>query len=393
MNKQIDPYKFFFPFGIIGIVLATGLWLFPWLAQIRVIESLGKDYHFPLQQHTDLLTGLFLTPVTLGFALTAIPRFTGTKLLFWERTTIFFLVLQVLLLVLGSINISPITYHALLLILWSSLLSFISYRFKISKNVPTFLYHAAGALAFGIIGMIAKIYSDFFPGYWDILGRHFIFFGMLPLLIFGFGPRILMVITQWDSPEGKATWLQRVDSIKKVELAFFYLLYFSSYIIEWGFYQFSLQILYYISAGLRFLLSLYWISRYFHIFKPSMYKGTMTKGLYAALWLFLIGLFGYSTSIQAAVHYVHLYFIGGFVLIVFSVMTRVLLSHNGKDISVEKSSKLFYWFAGILILSAATRATAQMFPNILLSHFAYASILLIIATIWWMGWLVNRLRN
>ncbi|MCE9500135.1 MAG: NnrS family protein [Leptospira sp.] len=74
-----DPYRFFFPLGIIGSILGTGIWVFGWVVQKKWITGFNTDT-YPVEVHVGLIGGLFLLPVIKGFILTAIPRFTGTSL-------------------------------------------------------------------------------------------------------------------------------------------------------------------------------------------------------------------------------------------------------------------------------------------------------------------------
>jgi uncharacterized protein involved in response to NO len=82
-------------------------------------------------------------------------------------------------------------------------------------------------------------------------------------------------------------------------------------------------------------------------------------------------------------HLAHIYLIGGLSLLVLSIMTRVILSHGGFDMSVEKNSNVFYWFLALCITAALTRGFVFLFPSLTVSHLAYAAILYILSLILW----------
>ena len=135
----------------------------------------------------------------------------------------------------------------------------------------------------------------------------------------------------------------------------------------------------------------FWFVKYFHLKEFSAFKGTMPLVVYISCWVFLLGLAGYAFGGSHAIHFAHIYFIGGLSLFVFCVMVRVILSHGGKDVSIEKTSKVFYWFAFLLILAAVTRGTAHLFPTIFVSHLAYASITYMLFLAVWSVWIIRHL--
>ena len=64
-------------------------------------------------------------------------------------------------------------------------------------------------------------------------------------------------------------------------------------------------------------------------------------------------------------------------------MTRVVLSHGGGDMVIEKNSNIFYWITGLIFLAAITRGSVFLFPELTTSHLAYAAMLYVLALILW----------
>lgn len=81
----------------------------------------------------------------------------------------------------------------------------------------------------------------------------------------------------------------------------------------------------------------------------------------------------------------HLAFIGGFTIILFTVSTRVILGHSGHRHLFEKRLRFLIAALGLLVLATLSRVAADFFPQERNSHLLYAALIwLAAATVW--GW-------
>jgi uncharacterized protein involved in response to NO len=168
-GKLTDPYRIFFPLGIILGVLGVSIW---------------PAYYFGLTEgysgraHAFVQTDGFLYAFIIGFLLTAIPRFTGTEPPAFEFQ--FFIAGQTGFLIA----------HAMLIALAAR-------RFMRRQLDPpdTFVPAGLGIISGEIGGLInAAVAWNAIAPIWDTLGKRMLTEGMVLLLVLGIGgflPRAL----------------------------------------------------------------------------------------------------------------------------------------------------------------------------------------------------------
>lgn len=391
-NNFTEPYRIFFPFGVLGSFIGTGVWIFPWLLNLNLIQkSIVNTY--PVLKHVELLSGLFFLPIIVGFILTAIPRFVmGTSFLNNIGLGYFF-ILQSLLVSFSLIFPNRLLFYLLYCITFLSISIFILIKFFEAKTkISTYIYFSFVGTILGFLGGVVTLFSFYFQTHiWIGLGRHLLYYGLLPFVILSFGTKLIIPIIVGQNSNLKQSWMQKAESIPKQDVFIFSILYASTFVIEAFSIYLNLPNLQNLFGGIRLFLLSYWFYKYFHLKDYKAYTGTMPKTIYISIILFLVGLGGYAFSGRHSIHFAHIYFVSGLSLFVFSVMVRVILSHSGKDISIEKTSKIFYWFLFLLLLAGMTRATAHLFPEIFISHLAYASIVYTIFLMLWTFWIIKHL--
>ena len=80
----------------------------------------------------------------------------------------------------------------------------------------------------------------------------------------------------------------------------------------------------------------------------------------------------------------HFLFLGGFTQVILLVADRVATGHSVVAEEAKPKSIRWRWFVWLLILTAATRATADLVPTTRVSHHIYAAVLLVVLfLIWW----------
>lgn len=388
-----EPYRIFFPIGILGAITGVIVWIFPWLINLDILPVGWFLNAYPVMKHVELLSGLFLLPIVIGFLLTAIPRFVmGTGFLNIYGLS-YFILLQILIIFFSIFYDDRLIFYFLYSLTLFSASIFIFGKFYESRSkVSPYLYFSLIGTLLGFLGGLVMFFSAYFgTSLWIGLGRHLIYYGFLPFLILSFGTKLIIPIVVGQNPTLKNQWIKIAENISGRTLIIFITLYISSFVIEFFSTLYGIQSLQFLFAGLRLCLLLFWFIKFFHLKEFQSFKGTMPIVVYISICTFLLGLGGYAFGGNHAIHFAHIYFIGGLSLFVFCIMVRVVLSHSGKDVSIEKTSKIFYWFAFLLILAALTRGTAHLFPSIFISHLAYASIVYILFLITWTVWIIRHL--
>lgn len=379
-DKLIEPYRIFFSVSIFGAIFGVILWVLAWISQKKWLGSSYSPY--PIIHHINIMSAVFLLPVVKGFVYTAIPRFTATNALSQIEIIVFF-ILQFLVLTFVFFYEDSFLFYSFQTLDFGILFLFLVHRFKISKvNLSGYLYFLLGGVFLGVIGSLLQLTSLFAErNFLFSYGKDFIFYGMIPCIIFGTGTRMIPMIINTENPAKKMEWMQKAESQKAGKSIL--IIFILSFLLEFSLGKFVDSRILILLKGIRFVICTIWIVKYFHILEISNFKGKLSKTILVACYLFIIGLAGYSFGFQYSAHLAHIYLIGGLSLLVVSIMTRVVLSHGGGDMVIEKNSNIFYWITGLIFLAAITRGSVFLFPELTTSHLAYSAILYILALILW----------
>ena len=87
---------------------------------------------------------------------------------------------------------------------------------------------------------------------------------------------------------------------------------------------------------------------------------------------------------SARIGSLHLFFIAGLGLIILTVGARVILGHAGRHDLLGGKIIWLRWMAGLLVLAAATRMSADFLPTVRVSHYIYAAWTWVIAALIWL---------
>src|SRR5215471_4716513 len=185
--KPVDPYRIFFPLGIILGVLGVSIW---------------PAYYFGLTEgysgraHAFVQTDGFLYAFIIGFLLTAIPRFTGTEppALHVQYTLAALVAACALAFEFQFFIVGQTGF----LIAHAMLIALAARRFMRRQLDPpdTFVLAGLGIICGAIGGLInaAVAWNAIAPS-WDTLGKRMLTEGMVLLLVLGIGgflgPRLL----------------------------------------------------------------------------------------------------------------------------------------------------------------------------------------------------------
>lgn len=381
-QKNIEPYRLFFPISILGAMIGVSVWIFAWMLQKQWIQYVTNPY--PVAHHINFMTALFLLPVAKGFIFTAIPRFTGTNFVTNKELTLLSL-LQFFILTFVFFYEDSFLFYSFQSLDFGILFLFLIHRFKISKvKISSYLHFLSGGFFLGLLGSIFQFLSIIYQNSFLFqYGKDFIFYGMIPCIIFGTGTRMIPMIVNTENPAAKMEWMKKAEEQRFAKP--FTVLLIAFFLFEIILASLSIPYILTILKGIRFIIYIIWIIQFFHIFEFSNFKGKLARTILFSCYMFILGLAGYSFGLQYSAHLAHLYLIGGLSLLVLSIMTRVTLSHGGGDMAIEKNSNIFYWIMGLIFIAAITRGFVFTFPALTTSHLAYAAIIYILALILWVA--------
>lgn len=89
----------------------------------------------------------------------------------------------------------------------------------------------------------------------------------------------------------------------------------------------------------------------------------------------------------------HVLFLGGFSLVMLLTADRVILGHCDEPETIPLKSRGWRWIVWLMMIAAATRATADIVPSTRVSHHIYAAITLGAILIIWIALHGRRLRR
>ncbi len=89
----------------------------------------------------------------------------------------------------------------------------------------------------------------------------------------------------------------------------------------------------------------------------------------------------------------HLLFLGGFCQVILLTADRVVLGHCDDLASVPPKSRAWQWIVWLIVVTAATRATADLVPSTRVSHHIYAALMLVTILLIWISIHAKRLRQ
>lgn len=381
-SHKIEPYRLFFPLGIPGAILASGIWFFYWLSNLQFI-SFNQSY--PAIFHSEQMFGLFLLPILSGFLFTFIPRATASELPSLKMLLLFFAG-EVILFSTAYLE-NRIYFFILFLLLFTGLGVFTFDRLsKIKLKFLGSLIFLPGGLLLGIIGLGFIVLSlTAHSTFLHRAGKSLLYYGMMPALIFAIGSKLILPLVASGNPEIRAAWFQKLSEISHRKVILFFLFFSLAFIIELlDVFIFQTSYLFSFYRGILFLTCSIWMVKYFHIFEIKHFKGASPALFLVSSYSFVIGLGGIAIFPNYAVHFAHFYFIGGISLLILVIMTRVVLSHGGQDLEPEKKSKWIYAMGILLVLAALTRVTVFLVPAVAVSHYAYAALFFITTLIIWL---------
>jgi uncharacterized protein involved in response to NO len=355
-----DPYRLLFLSGLIALLWGVGIWL----PQIWQSES------YPVIFHRYLMLNGFVALYIAGFLMTAIPKFSKTKLASTQEIMSFFF-----LTALGTVcayqeldsYIAIVSAAQALL-----LMAFIMKRIKNRKeNVPF-------SFIFIPIGLVLWLFSSFGPFLdvpFNISELHYE--GVLSSIILGVGIRLIPgILGHQDIVQKERAFYERpVSLLQTIPKAFWplFLAFTFSYFIPSD----------HLSNIIQSICVVIVAFSYWKLYKLPKEKGALYFCLWLTAWVFVFSFILKVLWPLGASHASHAFLIGAVVLLCILIGTRVVVSHGPGDKELEKWRGL-YWVTGLVLLAMSTRVSAYLMPDLYFSHLGYGAFVLMLAIVIWL---------
>ncbi len=352
---QEEPYRLFFPLGILIAMIGVGHWpayAFGWTAQCSAFF------------HSSIQTQVYMTCFVVGFLMTAMPKFTSSL-----RATASE-VLRFLALILGdTISLCLGKWIAAELCFAGALISLLYFAKKRiasrSQSIlppPEFIWIPIG-IVHGLTGTILMILIQLkrAPLAWFQASKLMSEQGFISCVVMGVGgflaPRLMGTFRAHAKP-GQSPQDPGLIKIRR-KILFFHLLagtiFFSSFWLGLR----NLQLSYLLRAFI-ITIEYLWTCTYL---KPPKNPDFYVKLIWISLWMVILGSWSVALLPQYRTAMLHLIFIGGFSLMIFSVATMVVLSHGGEPEKIGRPLAIL-WSSGIGVAgSLACRIAAAFFPE------------------------------
>ena len=368
-GKSTDPYRLFFPLGILLGVLGVSIW---------PLYYFGITQGYSGRAHAFVQTDGFLYSFVAGFLLTAIPRFTGTEApskgvqyLLAAILAACAVAFEVQLFAMG--NAFFVAAHAMLIVLAVR-------RFRRRRQDPpeTFSLIGLGLIGGAIAALVnAGIAWEFIQPSWDVLGKRLLTEGMVLLLVLGvggfLGPRLLgfAELPKFVPMEKLANATGKALLYKIAGLAVLL-----SLIAEYGF---GFRLMAFLRAAVATAVILSTV-RPWRL--PSVHT-TLAWCVWVANWLVILSLWLIAAAPLYRTDFLHVLFIGGFTLLILAIGTRVTLSHGGHNLALERASWPLRLGLGTGLVAMLARVGAPFAPFSYFEHLAFASLFWMAGVLFW----------
>ncbi|HLG18444.1 MAG TPA: NnrS family protein [Bdellovibrionota bacterium] len=368
-EHAIDPYRVFFPLGVVAGLVGVGIWP---LYAVGWISTIPSSIHVELQ-----LQG-FLFAFVLGFLMTALPRFSLTWHATWPELA-WFSGLFLIGNVATAFGYFPIG-RAAYLINMISLAIYAIRRFRKRKSdpPPEFVFVGA-ALLIGLFAATLRVAGlfGFMESGAEVFGRRLMSEGMMLMLVLGIGGKLAPMFFGFDATSPLISKMGEGVRFTRKHLAYLgiALVLLFSFVAEYAVSEKIGLWLRAIAATLIFLGTM-------KLHRRTKTKGVLVGVLKFSSWAVCLSLWGSAIHPRYRVEVLHVMFIGGFGMMILAIATRVILSHGNYPLDLERRSKSLFFAAFLLFGALICRAIAPLFVD------AYFPLLGLAGTFWLFGLLL-----
>ncbi|MDL5053160.1 NnrS family protein [Oscillatoria laete-virens NRMC-F 0139] len=367
-----EPFRLLFPVGSILGILGVALW---------PLHHTGLLEFYPNLAHERIMIQGFITCFVIGFLGTALPRVLDVPRLTALETPIF----AFLILCVAALHLARKTF-------WGDVLFVMTMgAFVLALIVRAILRRDIPPPGFVLVpmGMVCGVVGYFILAVGQVtapepfvhhLARLLSTQGYLLLPVMGIGafllPRFFGQKSRHHFPESLEPppgWMS-----KAAFSAMCGGLVLLGFVLEAAGHARSGMILRAAVILTYFLMELNPLG---HLRSP----GALALALRLALVCFPLGLILAASDPGHRIALMHVFFIGGFGLLTYTVATRVVLGHTGQSDQFTRWSAAVVTLLVLAVLTIASRVTADYIPALRLSHYDYAAICWIIAIVVWLA--------
>lgn len=355
-----DPYRLFFPLGVVIGCVGVGQWL---------LFALGFDPAFRSIFHSMAQVQGFLGAFIAGFLFTFIPRRTMTSSpAMWQLVVA---ALCPVLLCLFAWYERWAIAQLFWLIELGVLLQFVASRamaMKKPQTTPASLIWIPLGLSFGLAGAVITAW----PGLHD-LGRGLLLEGMASALVMGIGAMLVPVITRSEAPkppaQGAVAW--------QVVLA---VVFTASFVLQAQFVS-SARIAY----GLRLAVALSVLGAGARLWRWPTQPGLNRRVVWFSAWCLPLGLAALTVWPSQRSAGLHVIFLAGFGLLAMSIGQHVVASHRGRADWLAAWPLPTAVMSLCLSLALVARVLMQLNPNNYRRWLAIAAFAFVTAGASWLS--------
>ena len=374
-----EPFRLFFPIGVLMAVLGVGLW---------PLYHGGVIQNYPGLSHSRLMSAGFFGAFLIGFLSTAIPRMLSAPKLLPKEVILVagFHLLTCCFYLIGLISYGDGAFLVTLILLRIYLFK----RFSKRQDMPPpGIVLAMGGYSMAMGGCIIFLLNSIFGIGISLypVARLFLYEGFILCPILGIAPFMFPgfggVPNRHDFPESRSpttAWRKRAWLAGGVAL-----LLVITYFIE-GLGRVRL------GSSLRMLVVISYIVIEIPLRFPRKSSGSLAMLLQTGIFCMVTWLLLVLMMPEYRVALDHLLFIGGFSLIVVGVATRVILGHSGQGRRLRSRMPVIWIILFFLLTAMATRISADFLPEVRTSHLNYAAVTWVLGILLWAFVVIQKVQ-
>lgn len=366
-----EPFRIFFPLGLLIGSIGVALWpMWVW----HTIEL------YPANAHVRLMIEGLMGSFIIGFLGTAGPRLLEAPALYASETLtlVTLQVVSVSLHLAGYQGAGDVAFLILLLVFVGAM----SGRLRNRQDLPppNFILVFFGILnAIGGVGLLllaGRMRNGFFL---NQLGSPMLNEGFVLFPILGVGTFLFRRFLGGTQPEAADLNIATAQWKKQVAIAG------ATGMVIWL--SFVMEALAWTrsAALLRGLAALSYFLAQGHLAEKPHGPAFLAQCFRLGALLLVTGLFLPAALPGYRLASLHLTFIGGFTIILFTVSTRVILGHSGQGHLFQTRLRFLIIALALLVLATSSRVAADFLPLERNSHLLYAALIWLGAAAVW-GW-------
>ena len=379
-----EPYRIFFPLGVIFGMAGVGHWLF---YSFGWLKSYSGFYHSSVQML------VYMSSFVAGFLLTAMPRFAALPhATVGELLTFLILIVGIFVfLTLGHFIAGEICFIIWLLMLGRFGISRITKKREATANPPVEMIWIPIAILHGVTGTLLLILGQLklVAPWLIVVGKPMMEQGFLLSIVLGVGgfliPRLMG--TYKVSTSAEPCLMDETSRLKRRNIPFHLtmgaLLFLSFWLEGLGKEVFG--------YGLRALVVTSECVKNGLLPRPPRVSDLFVRLIWFSVWMINVGFWAVAFLPSYRVAMLHLVFIGGFSLLTFVIATMVVISHAGEGERLHRPLWIFGVIAVGLMLTLSKRLAVVFFPDFYFNFLGISAALWIAVGVSWLCFVAPRI--